>query len=465
MRLPVPSVIVLIGASGSGKTTWAHEHFAANEVLSSDALRAVVGIDESDQRAGNDAFAVLADVLERRCRRGLTTVVDSVGLDPRRRKAYVSLARRFGLPAHAVLFATDPAECRRRNKTKSRPVPSAVLTSQIKAFAGLEGELPDEEGWDGVHVAGDEGVHLVAKSLFDAPAAATRQREDPMTMRFGLHMPRFTTPGGSATLPADLATVARSAEECGFRSLWVMDHHQQIPQVGRAWDPMLEAYTTLGFLAGQTSTATLGTLVTGVTYRNVGLLAKCVATLDVLSGGRAVCGIGAAWFEREHRAYGWEFPPPARRLDLLEDALQALPLLWGPGSPGFEGRVSSIPEAVGYPRPIQDPVPILVGGGGERRTLRLVAQHAHACNLFGEPDDVRHKLDVLRKHCADVGRTFDEIEVTHLGEVPDGAGVDDLIGRYRQFAEAGVQHAILTVPSMYDEGVLERLAPLIEAFA
>ena len=462
MRLPVPSVIVLVGPSGAGKTTWAREHFTDSEVLSSDALRAVVGIGEDDQRAGTDAFAVLADILERRCKRGLTTVVDSVGLDAKRRRSYVAAARRFALPVHAVLLDTDPAECRRRNKAKARPVPSAVLTSQLKAFVSLGGALPDGEGWDGVHVAtATDDVHLVPRTLFDAPAAAARQREVPMKLRFGLQLPRFPA---AETVRHDLGQVGRRAEEAGFSSLWVMDHHQQIPQVGRAWDAMLEAYTALGFLAGQTETAMLGTLVTGVTYRNVGLLAKCVATLDVLSGGRAVCGIGAGWYEREHRAYGWEFPPPARRLDLLEDALQALPLLWGPGSPTFEGRVISIPEAIGYPRPLQDPVPILVGGGGERRTLRLVAQYASACNLFGEPDDVRHKLDVLRKHCADVGRPFEDIEVTHLGELPRDASTEDLIGRLRQYAEAGVQHAIVSVADVYDPGAVERLAPVIEAF-
>lgn len=460
MRLPVPSVVVLVGPSGAGKTTWARDHFADHEVLSSDALRAVVGLGEDDQRAGTDAFAVLADILERRCKRGLTTVVDSVGLDAKRRRSYVATARRFGLPAHAVLFDTDPAECRRRNKTKARPVPTAVLTSQFKTFASLGGALPEGEGWDGVHIAVDD-VRLVPRALFDAPAAAARQREEPMKLRFGLQVPRFSE---AEALRDDLALVARRAEAAGFSSLWVMDHHQQIPQVGRAWDPMLEAYTTLGFLAAHTEAATLGTLVTGVTYRNVGLLAKCVATLDVLSGGRAVCGLGAGWYEREHRAYGWEFPPVPGRLDLLEDALQALPLLWGPGSPSFEGRVISIPEAICYPRPLQDPVPILVGGGGERRTLRLVAQHASACNLFGEPDDVRHKLDVLRKHCGDVGRPFEDIEVTHLGELPRGASIEDLIGRFRQYAEAGVQHAIVSVGDLYQPGAVETLAPVVAAF-
>src|SRR5204862_6650456 len=146
--------------------------------------------------------------------------------------------------------------------------------------------------------------------------------------------------------------------------IWVMDHFLQIPQVGREWQEMLDSYTTLGFIAGQTRSARLGAMVTGVTYRNLAHLAKIVATLDVLSGGRAVCGIGAAWFEREHKLYGWELPPPRDRFARLEDALELLPLLWGPGAPRFEGRTVTIPEAICYPRPLQEHVPILIGGSG-----------------------------------------------------------------------------------------------------
>jgi alkanesulfonate monooxygenase SsuD/methylene tetrahydromethanopterin reductase-like flavin-dependent oxidoreductase (luciferase family) len=160
---------------------------------------------------------------------------------------------------------------------------------------------------------------------------------------------------------------------------------------------MLESYTTLGFLAGVTSRIRLGTLVTGVTHRNLAHLAKIVATLDVVSGGRALCGLGAGWFEREQRLYDF---PPADRFAVLEDALELLPLMWGPGSPRFEGRTTTVAEATCYPRPLQERVPILVGGGGERRTLRLVARHADACNLQGDIATVRHKLAVLREWCA-----------------------------------------------------------------
>jgi F420-dependent oxidoreductase-like protein len=254
-----------------------------------------------------------------------------------------------------------------------------------------------------------------------------------------------------------------------------MDHFLQIPQVGREWDDMLESYTTLGYLAGVTERIRLGTLVTGVTYRNIGHLAKLVATLDVLSGGRAWCGIGAAWFEREHRLYGWDFPPLAERFALLEDALELLPLMWGPSSPPFEGRTLSVPEAVCYPRPLQERVPIMIGGSGERRTLRLVARHADACNLFGGPDRVRNKLAVLHGHCAAEGRNPASVLVTQLeqacviapGEPREGRGaatVEEHVGRYRELAEAGVQTAIVGLGDARGAESVARFAAVIAAF-
>ncbi len=262
-----------------------------------------------------------------------------------------------------------------------------------------------------------------------------------------------------------------------------MDHFIQIPQVGRHWDEMLDSWTTLGFLAGHTTTVTLGTLVTGVTYRNVAHLAKMAATLDVLSGGRAVCGLGAAWFEREHKAFGFDFPPVRERFRLLEDALRLLPVMWGPGAPSFEGDVISVPEAICYPRPIQERIPVLVGGGGERRTLRLVARYADACNLFGDPATVRHKLEVLHRHCAEVGRDPGAVRVTHLSsahvaeddtpleKVQAGAPtraavgtVEEHVGRFRELAEAGVETAIVRMGEL-GVAAIERFAPVIAAFA
>jgi alkanesulfonate monooxygenase SsuD/methylene tetrahydromethanopterin reductase-like flavin-dependent oxidoreductase (luciferase family) len=242
---------------------------------------------------------------------------------------------------------------------------------------------------------------------------------------------------------------------------------------------MLESWTTLGFLAAATERVRLGTMVTGITYRNVAHLGKIVATLDVLSGGRAVCGLGLAWYEAEHRAYGWAFPSVVQRYDLLEDALRLLPLLWGPGSPAFHGKVLDVPEAVCYPRPLQEHVPVVVGGGGERRTLRLAAAHADAANVMGDLATVRRKAQVLRAHCAESGRT---VALSHLSTVlvgaddravaamvdagrPRGRGaaswaasvnagtVDDQVGRFRQLAEAGVSEAVVRLldPDSFDD--------------
>lgn len=299
-----------------------------------------------------------------------------------------------------------------------------------------------------------------------------------MPLEFGLQISNFTWPGGPPEIGPRLAAIARTAEEVGFRSIWVMDHFVQIPHVGRQWDEMLDSWTTLAFLAAHTSSVTLGPLVTGVTYRNVAHLGKIAATLDVLSGGRAVCGLGAAWFEHEHKAYGWDFPPARARLDLLEDALKLLPLMWGPGAPAFKGKVIEVPEAICYPRPLQAHIPILVGGSGEQRTLKLVARHADACNLFGDAAMVRHKVEVLRRHCARAGRDPADVRVTHLGGVlvTDGdapaalppriiAGtVEDHVGRFRHLAEAGVQTAMVRLADVSSPGALERFAPVIDAF-
>ena len=491
LRLPTPCLVVLVGPSGAGKSAWAESQFRPEQIVSSDRLRAMVGEGEHDQRAGKDAFEVLDLIVERRLRRGLLTVVDTLGLDGKRRRQFVETARRHGLACHAVAFDTPPEVCRARNKERGRPVPVKVLDAQLRSWTDVRANLAEED-FDGVHQP--DAVRIVPPAMVHAHRHAANQREDPMTLDFGLQIPSFTWPGGPAEIAARLGDIAAAAEEAGFTSLWVMDHFLQIPPVGREWQEMLESYTTLGFLAGRTSTIRLGALVTGVTYRNVAHLAKIVATLDVLSGGRAMCGIGAAWFEREHKAYGWPFPSKRDRFALLEDALQVLPLMWGKGSPAFEGRLVSVPEAMCYPRPLQDHVPILVGGSGERRTLRLVAQYADACNLFGDAATVRHKVEVLHRHCADVGRDPAEIAVTQLSTslteaTPDdldatierlrpesvsaesyaarvNAGtVEDQIGRFRELAEAGVQTAMVSFPDLGSTEPIERFAEVVAAFA
>jgi F420-dependent oxidoreductase-like protein len=472
LRLPDPCLVVLVGATAAGKSHWAKEWFQPDQVVSSDRLRAMVGAGERDQRASRDAFELLDLIVAKRLRRGLTTVIDTTGLEPARRAAWRALAERHGVPAHAVVFDPPAAQVRERNRARGSPVPSKVVTGQLRESAEVLERLGDE-GFAGVHRAGP--VELVPPAFLTALDAAERQKEEPMTLEFGLQVSRFGFPGHPATTAEALAEVARAAEEAGFTSLWVMDHFIQIPQIGREWEDMLESHTTLGYLAGVTERIRLGTLVTGITYRSIAHLAKIVATLDVLSGGRAMCGIGAAWFEREHKLYGWEFPPLRERFDRLEDALELLPLMWGRGSPGFEGRTVTVSEAICYPRPLQEKVPIMVGGSGERRTLRLVARHADACNLVGDVDRVRHKLGVLREHCAAEERDPATVDVTHLAparvvasaEAREGAGagtVEEHVGRYRELAEAGVDTAIVGLSDAEGAESVSRFAEVIAAF-
>jgi F420-dependent oxidoreductase-like protein len=473
LRLPDPCLVVLVGATAAGKSDWAARWFEPDQIVSSDRLRAVVGLGERDQRASRDAFEVLDLIVTKRLRRGLTTVIDSTGLDPARRTVWRELAERNGVPAYAVLVEAPEKEVRSRNRARAAPVPPKVVASQLRAAAAAAAGRLESEGFAGVHPAGP--VALVPPTFLSAPAAAARQQEDPMTLDFGLQVSRFDWPGHPGTTATALADVARTAEAAGFTSLWVMDHFLQIPQIGREWEDMLDSHTTLGYLAAVTGRMKLGTLVTGITYRNLAHLAKIVATLDVLSGGRAVCGLGAGWFEREHRLYGWDFPPRSERFARLEDALELLPLMWGPGAPRFEGRTVTVEEAVCYPRPLQERIPILVGGSGERRTLRLVARHADACNLFGDPDTVRHKLAVLRDHCATERRDPATIAVTHLGRarvIPDGgardsaadATVEEHVGRFRELAEAGVETAIVGIGDAAGPETVERFADVIAAF-
>jgi F420-dependent oxidoreductase-like protein len=243
-------------------------------------------------------------------------------------------------------------------------------------------------------------------------------------MKFGITVPRFVTPQGDAGIGPELAAIARAANEGGLDSLWVMDHFFQIPMVGEAEQPMLEGYAALAFMAGLTDRISLGTLVTGVTYRHPGVLIKTVTTLDVLSGGRAWLGIGAGWYEREHLGLGVPFPPTAERFERLEETLQIANLMWSGEVGPFAGKHYQLAETLNQPMPLSIPRPrIMVGGGGEQKTLRLVARYADACNLFAMPTDegmatLTHKLDVLREHCEREGRPFESIEKTVLGPAP-----------------------------------------------
>jgi F420-dependent oxidoreductase-like protein len=277
-------------------------------------------------------------------------------------------------------------------------------------------------------------------------------------VKIGLQIPDFTWPGGPARLGADLAGVARTADAAGFEFISVMDHFFQIPAVGPAEREMLEAYTTLGYLAGVTSRAKLVTLVTGAVYRHPGILAKIVTTLDVLSGGRAWLGIGAAWNEEESRGLGIPFPPVAERFERLEETLQICLQMWRGDETPYAGRHYQLERPLNSPQALSQPhPPIMIGGGGERKTLRFVARYAQACNLFPTPDLAR-KLDVLRAHCEAEGRDYDEIVKTcyfvfDVGDKGERAGqvVDQLGG----LAQMGFQAAIGAVARVWEVTPLE----------
>jgi F420-dependent oxidoreductase-like protein len=235
----------------------------------------------------------------------------------------------------------------------------------------------------------------------------------------GFQIPNYTFPGVTNDKLFDhVVMLATTAERAGFDSVYVMDHFYQLPNIGPHTEPMLEAYTILSGIAARTKKVRVGSLVTGVTYRNPALLAKTVTTLDIVSSGRAILGLGAAWNEDEHRGYGYDFPPVGERISRLEEALQICRAMFREEAPTFEGRYYQIEGALNFPRPIQpNGPPIMIGGGGEQRTLKLVAQYADMSNIFGDPAMVRHKLDVLERHCEAIGRDPNTIVKTRLGSL------------------------------------------------
>jgi F420-dependent oxidoreductase-like protein len=285
-------------------------------------------------------------------------------------------------------------------------------------------------------------------------------------MRVGIHFVNFTLPGAPRTLGPTLATTARIAEESGVSVFTLMDHWFQMEMMATSEDPMLEGYTSLGFLAGHTSTMTLGLLVTGVTYRHPGLLAKIVTTLDVLSGGRAQLGIGAAWYEREHRGLGVPFPPLAERFERLEETLQICLQMWSDDSGPYDGRHYQLAETICSPPPISAPRPrILIGGLGERKTLRLVARYADACNLFAiSPAEIGHKLEVLDRHCDAEGRDPATIDRTILALSNPLDDVDKFLSLMEDYSALGVDAVELMPvgdPVAFTTQVGERVVPVL----
>jgi alkanesulfonate monooxygenase SsuD/methylene tetrahydromethanopterin reductase-like flavin-dependent oxidoreductase (luciferase family)/predicted kinase len=489
VALPDPALVVLAGPSGSGKSVWAAQRYRPDEVVSSDRLRSLVGSGEHDLDASADAFALLDQIVAARLRRGLTAVVDTLGLDSARRRGYLELARTSGMPAVAVLVDTDPLECRRRNRARDRAVPAAVLEGQLRRMRAAVAEIGGE-GWDLVmsaEMARPEPSHTPG-----ARTAASEQRQRPLRMGFVLQLSRFPW-GEDPAGPAHwLASVARAAAEAGLQGIALMDHLIQIPQVGRAWDPIPEPWVTLGMLAGLEPGLRLGTLVTPVTFRSPGILAKTVATLDALSGGRSFCGIGAGWWEREHMGFGLPFPPARARLDELEATIETLRALWRPGTREYRSERVWLPETTCYPRPVSQ-IPIIVGGGGEKRTLAIAARLGDGCNLPSDPATLDRKLAILRQHCQQAGRDPAEVEVTvldipvigrdreHAASIVEklrgrtaaadfaqrhhAGAADDHIGRYRLLAERGVQTVFFSLPDLAGPEDVLRLAPVAAAFA
>jgi F420-dependent oxidoreductase-like protein len=281
-------------------------------------------------------------------------------------------------------------------------------------------------------------------------------------MKVGLQIDSFTWPGGTEAIGPTLARVAAQADDVGFDSIWVMDHFFQIRGVGRVEEPMLEGWTALGFLAAVTKRARLGLMVGGVHYRLPGLWVKAATTLDVLSGGRAWLGIGAAWNRQESVALGFPFPPLGERFEMLEETLQIALEMWT-GEQGAETafggrhyratRLLNSPQSISRPRP-----PIMIGGGGERKTLRLVAQYADATNVFGGPTAIHHKYEVLREHCAKIGRDPDEIERSTLQGVNlSRESASSIVDRFGELSDAGAQHVIFNLADVHDPRHLETI--------
>lgn len=284
-------------------------------------------------------------------------------------------------------------------------------------------------------------------------------------MHIGLQIPSFKYPGGTAVIRPKLKEIVTTAEEAGFYSLWVMDHYYQIKGMfGEAYtDPMLESYTTLGYFAGLTEKAYLGVLVTGVIYRHPSVLMKMVNTLDILSGGRAYLGIGAAWYEEEAKGYGIPYPSTAERFEQLEDNLQLAQALWGSDETSFVGKHFSAPAITNNPRPLSTPHPrIMIGGTGPTKTLRMVAQYADACNIgaWVGTANMQKALNTLKEHCDSLGRDYDTIEKTCLGSVHLSGDdtVDSIISRIKELSEMGFTHVIFNMPDVYKITPLETFA-------
>lgn len=482
-----PSLVWLVGPSGAGKSTWAAEHFRDVEIVSSDHLRSVVGSGPNDLEASAAAFDLLERIALARISAGLLTVIDTLGFDDELRERLASHADQHGLPRTAVMFDTPDEVCRERNRTRDRSVPARVLSGQFRRYRTV-GERLEASGWRLIRTATTQPEPVMV--VGDATSTAGKpEQPSPAAdgdLEFHLHISSFDWLGS----PDRLTEIVRVAESAGFAGVSVMDHLIQIPQVGRAWEDMLEPHITLAHAAAVTERLRLGVLVTNVTLRPVAILAKMLATLDVLSDGRVDCGLGAGWFAKEQVDRGIGFPGDRERLDLLEDSIGALRSFWRPGGKPWKGSTLQIADTGMYPRPVQESIPIIVGGGGERRTLRIVAERADGCNLF-TGQDLARKLAVLEEHCAAVERELTDVLVTvldvtiaaddrdqladlierHRGNIParefrrrtSTGVVDDHVRRYRALRDVGVDRVYVSLMDLSGIEQVERFGRVIEA--
>jgi alkanesulfonate monooxygenase SsuD/methylene tetrahydromethanopterin reductase-like flavin-dependent oxidoreductase (luciferase family)/predicted kinase len=464
--LDTPALVVLVGASASGKSTWAAEHFRRSEIVSSDTLREIVGTGEHDLDATTDAFAALDLIVAARLRRGLTTLIDTLGTDAARRRGWLALARAAGLPSVAMLFDTAADECRRRNRLRDRPVPATALTAQLRRAASAMAEVADE-GWDEVIRVESRGAPRPVEAHESAPEPSARE------LRFVLQVSRF--PWNDSGPAGWLTSVALSAAQAGFDGIALMDHLIQIPQVGRAWEPIPEPWVTLGLLAGLPTELQLGTLVSPVSLHSAGRLAKTAATLDALSGGRAFCGVGAGWWEREHLAFGLPFASPAQRVADLERALPIMRALWAPGTKAGAG----LPETTSYPRPV-GALPIIVGGRGGR-VLAIASRLGDACNVPSDLETVDRAVQVMagkrvtvldvpvvgrdREHAAQlVERLRGRISAVAYARQHHAGTAAEHVARYRTLAARGVDTVFVAFPDLSGPDEIERFADVLAAF-
>lgn len=502
-------LVVLVGASGSGKSTWAGERFRASEVVSSDHLRGIVGSGPHDLGASDDAFAALDLIVAARTSRRLTTVIDTLGLDPARRRDALDRARRAGMTAIVMVFDTDPEVCRQRNRQRSLPVSAAALTSQLRRMRDVPNDLADE-GWDRIVTltttpatspspphATTPGPSQALSS--DATAVQSSDPSDPSAsppsgpdstpqdehgaraadrarpaLEFVLQVSRF----GWGDDPAGwLRSVAEAAAGAGFTGIAVMDHLVQIPQVGRAWEPIPEPWVTLGLLAGLPTSLRLGTLVSPASAHLAGRLAKQAATLDVLTGGRAFCGVGAGWWEREHAAFGMPFAPGTRRVADLERCIETMRALWAPGTKAYEGEHVSLPETTCYPRPVGS-LPVIVGGRG-KRVLDVAARLGDACNV--PPAHVDRAVEVMagkpvtvldvpvlgadREHAASiVERVRGRTSAATFARTRGAGTAGDLVARYERMAMQGVSTVFVAPADFAGPDEIERWQPVVSGF-